>query len=103
MPQKLISVVILAIAACVGCEASAPTAPVAGPNAIEIVVRTTPPGATVLVDGTGVGPSPATVKLNPGPHRLRASMSGYYPAPETKIQVGASEPREHTLTLVASH
>lgn len=92
----------------VGCEASPPApataaAAAAGPNAIEITVSTTPPGATVVVDGVAVGPSPAKVKLNPGPHRLRASMSGYYPAPESKIQVGASEPRAHTLTLVASH
>lgn len=93
----------LFVVALASCEASAPAAPVAGPNAIEIVVRTEPSGATVVVDGVGVGPSPAKVKLNPGPHRLRASMSGYYPAPETKIQVGATEPREHVLTLVASH
>ena len=95
--------VVTLVFALSGCESSAPAAPLAGPNAIEIVVRTEPSGATVVVDGAGVGPSPATVKLNPGPHRLRASMSGYYPAPEMKIQVGASEPREHTLTLVASH
>ena len=88
--------------ALLGCEA-APAPPVVGPNAIEIVVRSEPGGATILVDGAAVGPAPATVKLNPGPHRLRASMSGYYPAAETKIQVGASEPKEHTLTLVASH
>ena len=46
---------------------------------------------------------PATVKLRPGPHRVRASLSGYYPAPETRVQVGASEPAELTLHLVASH
>lgn len=85
------------------CEAATAPAPIVGANAIEIVVRSEPPGATILIDGAAVGASPATVKLNPGPHRLRASMSGYYPAPETKIQVGKSEPRQHTLTLVASH
>jgi hypothetical protein len=96
-------VALLAVlAAAMACEAAAP-APPAGANAIAIVVRSEPPGATILVDGAAVGAAPAAVKLNPGPHRLRASMSGYYPAPETKIQVGASEPKEHTLTLVASH
>lgn len=99
LASMMVTVVALA------CEASAPASAVtpAGPNAIEIVVRTEPSGAIVVVDGAPAGPSPATVKLNPGPHRLRASMSGYYPAPEAKIQVGASEPREHVLTLVASH
>ncbi len=100
-PVALLLTLALAIAA--ACDAAAPTPPVVGPNAVEITVATNPPGATVLVDGASAGPSPAKVKLNPGPHRLRASMSGYYPAPETKIQVGASEPKEHTLTLVASH
>ena len=97
----LVTLALLAglVAACEGATA----APTAGPNAVEIVVRSAPPGATILVDGSAVGASPATVKLNPGPHRLRASMSGYYPAPETKIQVGAEQPKEHTLTLVASH
>src|SRR5688572_20494382 len=93
---------LLALTYAAGCEPAA-SVPVAGPNAIEIVVRTNPPGATVLVDGASAGPSPVTIKLNPGPHRLRASLSGYYPPPETRIQVGATEPREHTLTLVASH
>lgn len=91
-----------AIVALAACEA-APSAPAAGPNAVEIVVSSVPSGATILVDGGAVGSAPVTVRLNPGPHRLRAAMSGYYPAPETKIQVGASEPKEHTLTLVASH
>ena len=100
-----IAVVLVVVAGLgsMGCEASPANVTHAGPNAIEIVVRTEPPGATVVVDGAPAGPSPATMKLNPGPHRLRASMSGYYPAPEAKIQVGASEPREHVLTLVASH
>jgi hypothetical protein len=103
MVKKVLIGVLLLACGAIACEASAPNVPQAGPNAIEIVVRTEPAGATVVVDGAPVGASPATVKLNPGPHRLRASMSGYYPAPETKIQVGASEPREHVLTLVASH
>lgn len=94
-----VSAIVLAAAA---CEATTP-APTAGAHAIAIVVRSEPAGATILIDGAAVGVSPATVKLNPGPHRLRASMTGYYPAPETKIQVGAGEPKEHTLTLVASH
>jgi hypothetical protein len=43
------------------------------------------------------------VKLRPGPHRLHATLSGYYPAPSTRVHVGATEPTELTLHLVASH
>jgi hypothetical protein len=50
-----------------------------------------------------VGGGPQTVTLNPGPHRIKASLSGYYPASEQKIQVGQGAPLTHTLTLVASH
>ena len=94
-----LALVLLGAVSCEGAPAA--TAPRA--NAIAIVVRSAPSGATILIDGSAVGTAPATVKLKPGPHRLRASMSGYYPTPETKIQVGASEPKEHLLTLVASH
>lgn len=106
MRKQILTVVVtvaLAAFAGVGCEPAGPALPPPGPSAIEIVVRTEPPGGTIVVDGAPLGPSPQTVKLNPGPHRVRASMSGYYPAPETKIQVGASEPREVTIPLVASH
>jgi hypothetical protein len=97
------ALVLCAALAAAGCDAAAPAAPAAGPNAVQIVVRTTPPGGNVLVDGQPAGPSPATVKLNPGPHRIKAVMSGYYPAADTKIQVGQGEPTEHMLTLIASH
>ena len=90
------------IAAAAACESAAPALP-AGPSAIEVTVASNPPGAGVTVDGVALGAAPVTVKMNPGPHRARASMSGYYPAPETRFQVGATEPREVTVTLVASH
>jgi hypothetical protein len=85
------------------CEAAGPALPAPGPNAIEVTIKTEPGGGNIVVDGAPVGTSPQTVKLNPGPHRVRAAMSGYYPSPETKIQVGAQEPKEITLPLVASH
>jgi hypothetical protein len=90
-------------AALAGCESSStPTLP-AGPNAIEMAVKSNPPGATVIIDGVPLGTAPTTVKMNPGPHRARASMSGYYPPPETKFQVGDGQPHEVTINLVASH
>jgi hypothetical protein len=88
-----------------GCDDAKPATalPAAGPSAIELSLRSEPPGAALLVDGNPIGASPQKVKLNPGPHRLRATMSGYYPTQDTHIQVGAGEPTEHVLTLVASH
>lgn len=99
----LVALLVVVLAAGGACEPAGPALPPPGPSAVEIVVRTEPPGGTIVVDGAPLGPSPQTVRLNPGPHRVRASMSGYYPAPETKIQVGASEAREITIPLVASH
>ena len=74
-------------------RASRAAPPAAGPNAVEIVVRSRAAGRhRPRRRRRGRARRPPRVKLNPGPHRLRASMSGYYPAPETRIQVGASEP-----------
>ncbi len=43
-----------------------------------LVVKTTPPGATVFVDGKQMGPSPLTLEaLKMGGHRIRATKEGY--------------------------
>jgi hypothetical protein len=86
-----------------GCEGQAPSLPPPGPGATPITIVTTPPGAAVTVNGIPVGPAPVTVQLNPGPVRLRATMSGYYPAPETRVVVERGNAATHTIALVASH
>jgi hypothetical protein len=93
-----------------GCESGsssatmAPGSPASGDDRrTPVTVTTTPPGASVVVDGAVVGEAPITVRLNPGPHRLRATMSGYYPAPETRILVERGTATTHALSLVASH
>ncbi len=86
-----------------GCKPAGPALPAAGPNAVEMEVTSKPEGATVVVDGSALGKTPVKVKLNPGPHRARASMSGYYPPPEARFQVGAGEPTTITIPLMASH
>ncbi|MDP2345124.1 MAG: PEGA domain-containing protein [Deltaproteobacteria bacterium] len=103
MRTAFVVVVVAACFALIGCESAAPALPPAGPGAADITIVTQPPGAAVVVDGQPHGQSPVTLKLNPGPHRLRAAMSGYYPVPETKIVVERSVAATHTLTLVASH
>jgi hypothetical protein len=96
-------VVVVVTLLLVACE-SPPTALAApGPGAADITILTQPAGAAVIVDGQARGAAPVTLKLNPGPHRLRASLSGYYPAPETKIVVERATAATHTLPLVASH
>lgn len=86
-----------------GCEGQVPSLPPPGPGAAPITIVTTPAGAAVTVNGIPVGPSPVTVQLNPGPVRLRATLSGYYPAPETRVVVERGTAATHTIALVASH
>ena len=100
---RLVPVAVLCAGFLGSCEPATPALPAPGKDAIAITVRSEPPGASVLVDGVVVGAAPQTVRMNPGPHRIKAMMSGYYPSQESRIQVGGSESREHTLTLVASH
>jgi hypothetical protein len=85
------------------CEADGPALPPAGPGAAPITIVTTPPGASVTINGIPVGTAPITVSLNPGPARVRATMSGYYPPPETRIVVERQTAATHTIALVASH
>ena len=47
------------------------------PANVSLRVRTEPAGATVFVDGRSVGPSPATVEVEPGRHDVRAELAGY--------------------------
>lgn len=48
----------------------------------KVQVVTTPPGASVLVDGVKVGTSPVTFEENllPGSHQIEARKEGYQPA-----------------------
>ncbi len=97
----VVSLSLCFVGACT--DAPAVGLPDPGPAATPLTITTTPGGATVTVDGVGVGNSPVTVQVRPGPHRLRASMSGYYPAPETKIVVERGTAATHALSLVPSH
>ena len=102
--RSFVVVVVAFFAAFIAaCESAAPAVAPPGPGAADITIITQPPGAAVVVDGQPRGQAPITLKLNPGPHRLRASLSGYYPAPETKIVVERGAAATHTLPLVASH
>lgn len=100
----VVAVFACTVVATVGCnDAPAAALPDPGPGATALTITSTPAGAAVSVDGVGVGTAPVTVQVKPGPHRLRATMSGYYPAPETKVVVERGAPATHALSLVPSH
>jgi len=85
-----------------GCEPAKIELPDPGKNAVTITITTDPPGSTVSVDGVPVGLGPQTVKLRPGPHRLKALKSGYFAA-EQRVVASSGYPKTIGLTLVASH
>lgn len=43
----------------------------------QLTILTTPPGATVAIDGTPLGVSPLTVELRPGTHGAQVSRRGF--------------------------
>lgn len=95
--------VVAGLALC-GCEpAKIGGLPDPGPNAVDVTIDTAPPGAAVIVDGTPVGNGPVTLKLNPGNHRLKASLTGYFPADQQLTVASGDAAKKVALTLVASH
>ena len=75
-----------------------PTPPVAPLFAGRVLVRSTPPGARVFVDGHGGGETPATVRdLARGEHQVRLVRDGYTTV-ERRIVITASQPSV-TLTV----
>ena len=87
-----------------GCEpATQQGLPAARPSAVSVTITTQPAGASIVIDGTPLGAGPLTVKLNPGPHRLKAAKSGYFSADQKLIVASGDAPRSIELTLVSSH
>lgn len=50
-------------------------------------VETTPPGATITVDGKTSGTSPAEIELAPGKHVVRVELAGYLPL-DRDVEIG---------------
>ena len=74
-----------------------------GGNAVTgiVEVRTTPPGATVLADGTPVGgPTPTSFRLAVGSHTVVISLSGYRPI-QQQIDVSESGPTPINIQLTS--
>lgn len=65
-------------------------------------IETTPPGATLSVDGVPKGMSPQTVKLPPGPHTIAAARPGYVSADrEVEVRFGAENRFALSLEAIA--
>jgi eukaryotic-like serine/threonine-protein kinase len=74
-----------------------PAATAAAPPATEsgrLLIRSTPDGASVSVDGRDYGKTPATVRdLARGPHQVRVTRDGYA-AQERRVVISASRPSQ---------
>lgn len=67
-----------------------------------VVVKLTPTAATLILDGEELPrePSPRTLSLGPGAHRIEARADGYASA-EARVDVASGKTKEITLDLVA--
>ena len=74
-----------------------PAATAAAPSATEsgrLLIRSTPDGASVSVDGRDYGKTPATVRdLARGPHQVRVTRDGYA-AQERRVVISSSRPSQ---------
>lgn len=61
------------------------------PSAVSVVVQSTPPGATVLLDHRRAGKAPLTLRVKPGTYRLTVSHPGYLSETRT-VTVRAGQP-----------
>lgn len=52
-------------------------APIASGAKVKWTLETTPPGATITIDGIEVGKTPQTITLTSGTHRVSVSLYGY--------------------------
>jgi hypothetical protein len=70
--------------------AAAPSATASG----RLLIRSTPDGASVSVDGRAYGKTPATVRdLAQGPHQVRVTRDGYA-AQERRVVISSSRPSQ---------
>jgi eukaryotic-like serine/threonine-protein kinase len=80
-----------------GRKPDTPAATAATPSATEsgrLLIRSTPDGASVSVDGRDYGKTPATVRdLARGPHQVRVTRDGYA-AQERRVVLSSSRPSQ---------
>jgi PEGA domain len=84
-------------------DAAAPPGPSvaapAGPDAVASVqLSSDPAGAEITIDGSYAGNTPSLIKLKPGTHSIKMTLSGYAPW-ERSIETAAGESRNVAATL----
>ncbi|HKU41291.1 MAG TPA: PEGA domain-containing protein [Polyangiales bacterium] len=67
----------------------------------QVSVSSTPAGASVVIDGKGVGVTPIYVDLQPGQHHLEFHQAGYDSA-SLDFELAAEQPLNVMTTLVAA-
>ncbi len=83
----------------VGPSGITPPAPGPAPDAAASVqLSSSPAGADITIDGSYVGNTPTLIKLKPGPHSIKMTLSGYAPW-ERSIETAAGESRNFAATL----
>ncbi len=73
-----------------------------GPNAATLSITCVPIGATVVLDGKAIGPTPQNIQVRPGQHNLVVRQSGYFTVTE-KLFLGPRRSVQKHITLVGSH
>lgn len=80
-------------------EAKAALEDLKGKQSGEVVIATTPAGATVTVDGEAQpGETPMTIKLKPGTHKITIAATGYE-TKEMEINVIAGQKTDQNVEL----
>jgi PEGA domain-containing protein len=74
-----------------GATAQAATPVVQTVETSSVVVKSTPDGADVMVDGKYMGSTPSTLKLTPGDHTISVEKSGFKPWQRTVTLASGSE------------
>ncbi|MEZ4465519.1 MAG: PEGA domain-containing protein [bacterium] len=69
------------------------------PKTVAFDLKSTPSGASVLVDGKAQGVTPVKLELSPGSHTVQISKDGFTPA--TRVVALESEPLNLMVTLEA--
>lgn len=67
----------------------------------QVILRSTPPGATVLVNGEPVGSSPVVIELRPGAHHVEFRHPDYAPE-QLDFELALDRPLDVSSVLVAS-
>lgn len=76
-------------------------APVPAAEPGRLLVRSTPAGARVFVDGRSVGATPVTLRdLDPGPHTVRIARDGYQDA-ERRVTITSTRPAPSVTVALA--